>query len=194
MGRRWLHHPTNGNHFSNKTFISRATTLVAIRRRTRSLNGRVVFNKVTVGTFSSYRRGSRIFKWGVNFCNNVLEPINIWGIRKKEKEEGSEKGGWKFTRFTSPGSAPELVLYRVYHLYVLLIRRYRRAWPGDATAITVVSGPSLPSEPFLSGFKVFRLLSLLFALSSWLNVCRGNLRQGYYLLPNFSLTKEEQEY
>ena len=23
------------------------------------------------------RRGSRILKWGVNFCNNVLEPINI---------------------------------------------------------------------------------------------------------------------
>ena len=56
------------------------------------------------------RRGSRILKWGVNFCNNVLEPINIWGIRKKKKEVGSEKGGWKFTRFTSPGSAPAGVL------------------------------------------------------------------------------------
>ena len=22
-------------------------------------------------------RGSRILKWGVNFCNNVIEPINI---------------------------------------------------------------------------------------------------------------------
>ena len=56
----------------------------------------------------SSRRGSRILKWGggVNFCNNVLEPINIWGIRKKKKEGGSEKEGWKFTHFTSPGSAP----------------------------------------------------------------------------------------
>ena len=54
------------------------------------------------------RRGSRILKWGVNFCNNVLEPINIWGKRKKKKQGGSEKGGWKFTRFTSPGSAPAL--------------------------------------------------------------------------------------
>ena len=28
------------------------------------------------------RRGSRSLKWGLNFCNNVLEPINIWGIQK----------------------------------------------------------------------------------------------------------------
>ena len=54
--------------------------------------------------------GSRILKRGVNFCNNVREIkyyFNIWGIRTKKKEEGSEKGGWKFTHFTSPGSAPE---------------------------------------------------------------------------------------
>ena len=47
------------------------------------------------------RHGFRILKWGVNFCNNVIEPINIWerrGLRKM--------GGWKFTHFTSPGSAP----------------------------------------------------------------------------------------
>ena len=25
----------------------------------------------------AFRRGSRILKWGVNFCNNELEPINI---------------------------------------------------------------------------------------------------------------------
>ena len=42
---------------------------------------------------SHFRRRSRILKWGVNFCNNVIEPINIWGIRKKKKEGGSEKGG-----------------------------------------------------------------------------------------------------
>ena len=41
--------------------------------------------------------------------------FNIWGIREKKKEGGSEKGGeggggWKFTHFTSPGSAPALFL------------------------------------------------------------------------------------
>ena len=39
------------------------------------------------------RRGSRILKWGVNFCNNVIEPINIWGIRKKRKKGAQKKGG-----------------------------------------------------------------------------------------------------
>ena len=56
---------------------------------------------------------SRSLKWGVNFCNNVREIkyyFNIWGIRKKKERRGSEKGGWKFTHFTSPGSTPEWVL------------------------------------------------------------------------------------
>ena len=39
----------------------------------------------------TFRRGSRILKWGVNFYNNVIEPINIWGIRKKRKK-GAQKG------------------------------------------------------------------------------------------------------
>ena len=37
------------------------------------------------------RRGSRILKWGVNFCNNVREIkyyFNIRGIRKRKKKEG----------------------------------------------------------------------------------------------------------
>ena len=49
------------------------------------------------------------FEMGVNFYNNVGEIkhyFNIWGLRKKKKEGDSEKGGWKFTHFTSPGSAP----------------------------------------------------------------------------------------
>ena len=49
------------------------------------------------------------FEMGGEFCSNVREIkyyFNIWEIRKKKKEGGSEKGGWKFTRFTSPGSAP----------------------------------------------------------------------------------------
>ena len=36
--------------------------------------------------------------------------FDIWGIRKQKKKEGSsvkKGGGWKFTHFTSPGSAPE---------------------------------------------------------------------------------------
>ena len=50
-------------------------------------------------------------KWGVNFCNNVIEPkpgwgvwveVNIWGIRKKRKEGGSEKGGVKIHPFHLP--------------------------------------------------------------------------------------------
>ena len=35
--------------------------------------------------------GSRILKWGVNFCNNVREIkycFNIWGIRNKKKKKG----------------------------------------------------------------------------------------------------------
>ena len=58
-----------------------------------------------------YKGRSRILKWGVNFCNNVREVkyyFNIWGIRKKKKEGGLEKGGWKFTHFTSSGSAPDV--------------------------------------------------------------------------------------
>ena len=37
--------------------------------------------------------GSRILKWGVNFCNNVIEPKPGWGDKKKKKEGDSEKGG-----------------------------------------------------------------------------------------------------
>ena len=37
------------------------------------------------------RRGSRILKWWVNFCNNVIEPINICGIRRKEGERENKQ-------------------------------------------------------------------------------------------------------
>ena len=49
------------------------------------------------------------FEMGGEFCNNVREIkyyFNIWRIRKRKKEGDSEKGGWKFTHFTSPGSVP----------------------------------------------------------------------------------------
>ena len=68
---------------------------------------------------------SRSLKWGVNFCNNVREIkyyFNIWGIRKKKERRGSEKGGWKFTHFTSPGSAPEWVYQiRIQHWIIIFV-------------------------------------------------------------------------
>ena len=53
----------------------------------------------------------RILKWGVNFCNNVIEPKPGWGVwgqylRDKKKRRGLRK---KFTHSTSPGSAPACI-------------------------------------------------------------------------------------
>ena len=48
------------------------------------------------------RRGSRILKWGVNFCNNVLEPINILRDKKKKRQKGAQKKGGE----NSPVSPP----------------------------------------------------------------------------------------
>ena len=61
-----------------------------------------------------FRRGFKILKWGGggDFCNNVIEPKpgwGVWGLCISMIEEGLRKrggGGWKFTHFTSPGSAP----------------------------------------------------------------------------------------
>ena len=74
-------------------------------------------NSCTSQKQSNLRCGSRILKWGVNFCNNIIEPKPGWGVwgqylrDKKKKKEGAQKkgggGGWKFTHFTSPESAPE---------------------------------------------------------------------------------------
>ena len=50
--------------------------------------------------------GSRILKWGLNFCNNVREIkyyFNIWGIRKKKKKKN---GGLKMGGENSPISPP----------------------------------------------------------------------------------------
>ena len=51
--------------------------------------------KVTVKYMG--RRGSRILKWGVNFCNNIIEPKPGWGVWvlcismiQKEKGGGNE--------------------------------------------------------------------------------------------------------
>ena len=48
------------------------------------------------------RRRSTILKWGVNFSNNVIEPINIWGIRKKKERGGRRKKGVKIHPFHLP--------------------------------------------------------------------------------------------
>ena len=58
---------------------------------------------------SSGRRVTLLPRTTFLHINGALEPINIWGIRKKKKEGDSEKGGRKFTRFTSPGSAPDIL-------------------------------------------------------------------------------------
>ena len=47
-----------------------------------------------------FRHGSRILKWGVNFCNNVIEPKPGWGIRKKKK--GAQKQGGENSPISPP--------------------------------------------------------------------------------------------
>ena len=47
-------------------------------------------------------RGSRILKWGVNFCNNVREPINILGIKKTKKGAQKKKVGGEIHPFHLP--------------------------------------------------------------------------------------------
>ena len=73
--------------------------------------------------------------------NGALEPINIWGIRKKKKEGGSEKGGWKFTRFTSPGSAPGILPYK-YDLKKISLRAGSFFLPASPVLGTQTSEPA----------------------------------------------------
>ena len=42
------------------------------------LFGRIKLSVIQYNVISSSRRGSRILKWGVNFCNNVIEPRQIY--------------------------------------------------------------------------------------------------------------------
>ena len=49
--------------------------------------------------------GSRILKWGVNFCYNVREIkyyLNIWGIRKKKLKKGAQKKGGENSPISPP--------------------------------------------------------------------------------------------
>ena len=59
--------------------------------------------------------GSRILKWGLNFCNNVREIkyyFNIQGIRKKRKKEAQKKGG-ENSPISPPLDPPLGVSYRI---------------------------------------------------------------------------------
>ena len=44
-------------------------------------------------------------------------------MKKRKKEGGSEKGGWKFTRFTSPGSAPGAPVF-----YEQIVNEVQPSW------------------------------------------------------------------
>ena len=47
------------------------------------------------------------FSTSIREIREIKYYFNIWGIRKKKERRGlRKKGGWKFTHFTSPGSAP----------------------------------------------------------------------------------------
>ena len=49
------------------------------------------------------RRGSRILKWGVNFCNNVIEQSLVEVIRKKRKrKKGAQKKGGENSPISPP--------------------------------------------------------------------------------------------
>ena len=80
--------------------------------------------------------GSMILKWGVNFCNNVIEPINIWGTRKKRKKGAHKNRGGGENSPISPPLDPRLRNLR-YGLRTRLARDiYFRRWeqtlrPGD---------------------------------------------------------------
>ena len=112
----WRH---NGHHFpQNKHFGILMWLILCLPSSPRPIQtqkgSRLIALKLECSRHTLHLKGgSRVLKWGVNFCNNVREIkyyFNIWGIREKKKEEGSEKGGWKFTHFTSPGSAPDLAM------------------------------------------------------------------------------------
>ena len=50
------------------------------------------------------RRGSRILKWGVNFCNNVIEqkPGKADKKKKERRPEKREGGGGENSPISSP--------------------------------------------------------------------------------------------
>ena len=59
--------------------------------------------------YSTIRHGSRILKWGVNFCNNVIEPCKasgwgVWDLCIRERKKGAQKkgGGVKIHPFHLP--------------------------------------------------------------------------------------------
>ena len=68
---------------------------------------------------SSIRRGSRILKWGVNFCNNVIEPKPGCLRDKKKKKEGRlRKRGVKIHPFHLPWIRASGCLYTFTFIYI----------------------------------------------------------------------------
>ena len=77
-----------------------------------------IFDSVLVGSkYMNKLIGSNSHRL-CTFSTSIREIkyyFDIWGIRKKrkkgaQKKRGRRGGGWKFTHFTSPGSAPEWVM------------------------------------------------------------------------------------
>ena len=55
--------------------------------------------------FNTSRRGSRILKWGVNFCNNVIEPKpgwGFWGLCISKETRGLRKRGGENSPISTP--------------------------------------------------------------------------------------------
>ena len=76
------------------------------------------------------------FSTSIREIREIKYYFNIWGIRKKKKEGGSEKGGWKFTHFTSPGSAPDFIanLHITETRSILFLTEYDKNNIGRAKA------------------------------------------------------------
>ena len=88
------------------------------------------------GADPGFWNGGWIFSTSIR---EIKYYFNIWGIRKKKKEGGSEKGGWKFTHFTSPGSAPDIPwIFRTFSWACLVTWR---VWSNRVLAkILTISG------------------------------------------------------
>ena len=97
--------------------------------------------------------GSRILKWGVNFCNNVRETkyyFNIWGIRKRRKKKAQKKGDENSP--VSPPLDPHLDLTAQLYLKFFLITQH------EVPVIHLLEGRVTVSNNFpklrQNGFKI----------------------------------------
>ena len=91
----WKGTKQQDHYFHDKTVINTSRFRVKIcawhwlslRLKTKSIKLQRRFDQITsafIGFLKSqlsdgFRRASRILKWGVNFCNNIIEPKPGWG-------------------------------------------------------------------------------------------------------------------